>query len=114
MAKKYLKGSDVENDVNRQKARLLGIAHELYVQSTQDKGGTYTPQVSRTVYGSDLKQKKQDSGSKDVYGDIEWTYSDEYAIEIDDTSDEYTKLISLHKNKIKSKEDLENEGWDLT
>ena len=114
MANKYLLGADVENDANKRKARLLGIAHELYVQRVENKGGKYDPQNNKTVYGCELKTKKADSGNRDEYGDVIWTYSDEYALEIDDTSEDYSNLIDIHSKKIKEQSDLENDGWDLT
>ena len=43
MAKMYLLGADVETDVNRQRARLLGINHEAYVYQCNQMGNPHYP-----------------------------------------------------------------------
>ena len=114
MAKKYLDGADIENDSTKCKARLLGIAHECYVQRCEDKGTDYIQDKYVTLYGASLKQKKYDSGELEEDGSKKFTYEDYYTLEFDDEGEDYYKMIDLHKNKCKTKEEKESEGWDLT
>jgi len=106
---KYLKGSDIESDSTRYKARLYAIANELYILKTEFLGGTYSGGTT-TQREKDLIRKKVDSGLLEEDGSTLWTYSDEWALPIDTEDKTYDFLIDVHKNKLVDT----LEGWDLT
>ena len=87
--KKYLKGSDVEKDKTREKSRLLGVAHEAYVQHCEDMGTDYRQGTFATFYGARLKKAGTD-----------------YYLEYENVDEDYQKLIPLHKAKTKTEEEL--------
>lgn len=107
---KYLKGSDIESDPTRRKARLSGIANELYILQTENQGTNYNIGTYGTLYGNRIFQEKVDSGLLDEQGQIVWTYSDDWALEIDTTSNEYVYMIQIHKDALVDA----LIGWDLT
>ena len=107
---KYLKGSDVESDSTREKARLSGIANELYILRVQNKGTDYNIGSFGTLYGNKIFQKKVDSGLLEEDGSTKWTYYDEWALEIDTEQDEYIYMIQVHKDKLVDT----LTGWGLT
>ena len=107
---KYLKGSDVELDATRYKARLSGIANELYILQTESQGTNYNIGTYGTLYGNKIFKQKQDSGLLAEDGSIKWTYLDDWALEIDTTSNEYVYMIQIHKDKLV---DILT-GWDLS
>ena len=107
---KYLKGSDIESDSTRYKARLLGIANEMYIAMVEANGTDWVQEKYGTYYGNKLIQKKVDSGLTDNLGETVWTYSNEFALEVDTTSNIYAYMIDLHKNALVDT----LAGWDLT
>jgi len=107
---KYLKGSDSISDPIRQKARLSGIAHELYIMQIENKGVNYDISSYGTLYGNKIFQKKVDSGSLEKDGSKKWNYSNDWVLEIDTESEEYSHMIQLHKDKLVDT----LVGWDLT
>jgi hypothetical protein len=111
MSKRYLIGSDVENDITRQKARLLGIAHECYVQQVQDKGTTYIQDHYGTMYGARLIQKKVA-----IVDNILVFSETEFCLEFSDVespTEDYAKLPNVHKNKTKTAEQMNSEEWEM-
>lgn len=113
MAKKYLKGSDIEKDNYKCKATLLGLAHQLYVQSCENKGINYLQNNYITLYGARIQQKKEYKGEVDIDGAKKYNYSNEYALEFDEDSESYKNMIDIHKNKTKTSEELQGIGWNL-
>lgn len=114
MAIKYLRASDIETDSTRYKSRLLGIGHEMYVTWTESMGTDWIPGVYGTMYGNNLIQKKVDSGLTDDNGQTIWTYSNEYALVIDDTSAIYNHMIAIHQAELIDGSVLIADGWNLT
>lgn len=114
MAIKYLIASDIETDVDRYKARLLGIANEMYIAWTEAMGTDWIQEKYGTYYANKLIQKKVDSGLNDEFGNPIWTYSNEYALEVDDTSDIYPYMIAIHQAQLVESSILISNGWDLT
>ena len=107
---KYLIGSDIESDPARIKARISGIANELYVLRVENKGTNYNIGTFGTLYGNKIFQKKTDSGETNEFGQTIWTYYNDWALEIDTEQDEYQLMIQIHKDKLVDK----LTGWDLT
>ena len=99
MAKKYLKGSSLESDETKRKARILGIAHEIYVNHTEAIGGDYNIN-NATKYATSIYRQKDTEGT--LYND--WAY------EIDTESAEYGQMIQIHKDLLVDT----LTGWDLT
>ena len=114
MAIKYLIASDVESDPTRYKSRLLSIAHEMYILWLESMGAKWVVGNYHTFYANKLLQNKVDNGEKDETGDTEWAYLGEYALEIDDSHNTYDFMLQIHKNKLVTKADLINNGWNLT
>ena len=110
MAIKYLVAEDIETDATRYKARLLGIANEMYIAGVEANGTDWVQSKYGTYYGNKLIQKKVDSGLTDEQGQTIWTYSNEYALEVDTESSIYTYMIQIHKDKLVDT----LTGWDLT
>ena len=103
---KYLRGSDIESDPTRYKARLYAIANELYILKTEFLGGTYSGGTT-TQREKDIVRARQDSGLLEEDGSKKYNYEDEYALELGTESDDYTKLVSVHK--VKEKDAIEKE-----
>ena len=121
MAKVYLKGSDVETDSARQRARLLGICHETYVYNCATKGNTYNLN-NITKYCFPLKEKMEEILDKagnpvlDERGNKTYTGTGEYALEMDsdsktETGAYYSSLYSTHATKLVNRADMEDDGW---
>lgn len=110
MAIKYLLAEDIETDVARYKPRLLGIANEIYILTTEALGTDWIQNKYGTYYANKLIQKKVDSGLTDDNGEIIWTYSNEYALEVDTESQYYDYMLQIHKDKLVDT----LTGWDLT
>ena len=114
MAIKYLRGSDIETDVNRYKPRLLGIANEMYIAWTESEGTDWIQGTYGTYYANELIQKKVDSGLIDDEGNTVWTFSNEYALIVDDQTPIYDFMIQIHIDKLVDESVLISDGWDLT
>lgn len=87
----YLKGSSVETDVTRQRARLQGINNETYVYHCNELGNPHYPQC-QTMYEYEL---------------ISHPITFEDALKIEET----TYLPSIHLSRLVSNEQMELDGW---
>lgn len=96
MAKVYLKGEDVEITEARRLARLLSISHECYEDYC-------IIGLSNSNYNN--RQTKY------CFGVITHPTSGEYALEIDDTQNEYNYLASVHVDRLVSEVDMDEDGW---
>lgn len=121
LAKVYLKGSDVENDSARQRARLLGICHETYVYNCATKGNTYNLN-NATKYCFPIKEKMEEildgDGNPvlDELGNKTYQGTGEYALEMDNDSETalgeyYDSLYSTHVSRVKTRTAMETAGW---
>ena len=108
---KYLKGSELTAVKNKQKSKLLGLSHELYVQSCEDAGTSYNLSYV-TKYGTNLKQKKSQNGL-DTDGGKKYLFDDEFCIEIDTESNSYKKMSASLRQKTKEGSEMESDGWNL-
>jgi hypothetical protein len=112
----YLKGSDVEIDIERQRARLLSIDHETYVYHCNQLGNVYYPNCN-TKYCFELKEKMEaaldenDEPILDGLGQPMYNGLGEFCLEIDTEQDEYDSLPSVHVNRLISREAMESDGW---
>lgn len=91
---KYLKASSLESDETKRKARILGVAHEIYVNHTENIGGTYSIN-NATKYSGNISEN---------------SLGNDWAYEIDTDSEEYNHMIQIHKDLLVDT----LTGWDLT
>jgi hypothetical protein len=94
MAKMYLKGSSVESNSARRKARLLGIAHEIYEHYCHATLNNPNFEDRTTKYCFSVKEK-----------------DGEFCLEVDTEQAEYNSLPNIHVNRLVDKATMEADGW---
>lgn len=116
MAKMYLRGSDVETEATRQRARLQGINNETYVYYCNQLGNEHYPNC-QTMYCFALKEKMEavfDENNEpvlDVDGLQIYQGLGEFCLEVDTEQVEHSSLPSVHINRLVSRETMITDGW---
>ena len=116
MAKMYLKGSDVEPDIERQRARLCGISNETYVFFCQTRGRISEPKDT-TEYCFPIKEKMSPVVNElgepvlNNMGQQSFINTGDFCSEVDTEQAEYACLPAIHVNRLVDRETIELDGW---
>lgn len=105
MAKKYLEANG-DYSVNR----LLSIAFETYLDECKAKVEAQSQSYDPYIFKDTIVSKPEITNpfiTKFAFGLIKHPTQNKHALEIDDD----TYLNNTHKNKTKSRETMEADGW---